>query len=81
MTSVPLVRVIVPVTAKTIVSPLFAAAIVSRSDPAPLSLRFVTVRVVACTCGAMAQKAHSSKHLLSNLALKVLQIDQKLALL
>src|SRR5258708_5330518 len=42
-----LVSVIVPVTAKLIVSPDAEAAIVSRSEPAPLSLRLVTVSVLA----------------------------------
>src|SRR5437660_1166094 len=45
--SSPVVRVIVPVTAKVIVSPSFAMLSACRNDPGPLSLVFVTVMVMA----------------------------------
>ncbi len=47
----PLVSVMVPCSppAKAMVSPLLAAAMAARSDPAPLSLRFSTVKVEALT--------------------------------
>src|SRR6266699_2591472 len=46
-TSSALVRVMVPVTAKLIVSPSFAILSAWRNEPGPLSLVFVTVMVVA----------------------------------
>jgi hypothetical protein len=45
----PLVKPIVPVTAKLIVSPSFASASAWRNEPAPLSLVLVTVIVSART--------------------------------
>jgi hypothetical protein len=47
--SSPLVKPMVPVTAKVIVSPSFAMASACRNEPAPLSFVFVTVMVAACT--------------------------------
>ena len=47
ITSAPLVSVIVPATEKLIVSPLTEAPMASRKEPAPLSLRVLTVRVAA----------------------------------
>ena len=47
ITSSPLVRTMVPVTLKSIVSPGAAEAIACRSEPGPLSSRLVTVRVAA----------------------------------
>jgi hypothetical protein len=45
ISSSPLVRVIVPDTAKVIVSPEAELAMVSRNDPGPLSLEKTTVRI------------------------------------
>ena len=47
ISSSPLVSVIVPATEKLIVSPLTEAPMASRNEPAPLSLRLLTVRVAA----------------------------------
>src|ERR1039458_8667850 len=45
ITSSPLVSVVLPVTAKSMVSAGVASAIAWRSDPGPLSLRLVTVLI------------------------------------
>src|ERR1700737_3091292 len=58
MANSALVRLMVPVTEKLIVSPSAEAAIVSRNEPAPLSLRLVTVRFVANT-GQADNKNHA----------------------
>src|SRR5262249_35263512 len=46
--SAPLVSVIVPVTAKLIVSPSWAIVRARRNEPGPLSFVLVTVRGAAC---------------------------------
>ena len=47
ITSSPLVKLIVPVTANSIVSPSFASASAWRNEPDPLSFRLVTVMMFA----------------------------------
>ena len=47
MASSPLVSMMFPVTAKSIVSPAAALAIACRNEPGPLSATLVTVRVAA----------------------------------
>src|SRR5262249_49165487 len=56
--SSPLVSVMVPLTAagKGMVSPGGAAAIWARSEPAPLSLRLVTVRVLGTVRSSSASR-------------------------
>ena len=54
-TSPPLVSVIVPLTAKVILSPSCATASAWRSEPAPLSFVLVTVMMAAPVCLAVAQ--------------------------
>jgi hypothetical protein len=57
MTSGPDVSVIVPVTLMLIVSPPLEAPIACRNEPAPLSERVLTVRVVACAFPAQSRRA------------------------
>ncbi|PYU02338.1 MAG: hypothetical protein DMG38_00685 [Acidobacteria bacterium] len=59
--SSPLVRVMVPVTPKLIVSPDDALAIESRSEPGPLSARLVTVIVAAKAGRALKTAAAKSE--------------------
>src|SRR6266545_2231109 len=53
--SSPLVKPILPDTAKVMVSPSLASASAWRNEPGPLSLVFVTVIVAACARNATAQ--------------------------
>ena len=69
--SSPLVSVTVPVTEKLIVSLSTEAAIVSRSEPEPLSLRFMTVRVVASTGEAPASSTIAPQSHIPNLRLDI----------
>ena len=52
----PPVRLIVPATAKLMVSPSFALASACRNEPGPLSFVLVTVIVVACAWITTAQQ-------------------------
>src|SRR5437762_1905667 len=55
ITSSPLVRPMMPVTAKVIVSPSFASASACRNEPGPPSLVLVTVMMFASADTAAAQ--------------------------
>src|SRR5437762_1248440 len=67
----PLVRPIVPVTAKSIVSPSLASASTWRNEPGPLSLVLVTVMVLACSATPLAKKKMTT---IANLMLGLLLI-------
>ena len=78
ITSSPLVKVMFPVTPKTMVSPGLAVAIASRSEPGPLSFRFVTVSVAARTGEALenARTTSAMQMALNNTFLLFRSIDE-----
>src|SRR5712671_7216468 len=61
ITSSPLVKLIVPVTAKPMVAPSFASMSAWRREPGPLSFVLVTVMMFARADTAAAQR--SAKHI------------------
>src|SRR5438128_8559599 len=74
ITSSPLVRLMVPVTANAIVSPSFAIASAWRNEPGPLSLVLVTVIVSLRASNATAQS--TAEQIVSMPLLFTRRVDQ-----
>jgi hypothetical protein len=78
--SAPLVRVMVPVTLKVMVSPAAAPAIAWRKEPGPLSLRLLTERVAARALFALprAAKARAQTAMVAMTRTRVLSLVELL---